>query len=103
MNDQELDKLIMATLEREQTLESLNQTIVKDVRRRARRAWLHKWGRIVVFSFGLPLLLLAFALGIYVAGTLSGLAHLRFVLLIPLAAVLYLARREMKDFSIAPV
>lgn len=103
MDDQELDKLIMATLEREEALETLNHTIVKDVRRRARHAWWKRWGRVAAFSFGLPLVLIGFTLGIYTAGTLSGMGHLRIVLLIPLVTVLYFARREMKNFSIARV
>ena len=37
LNDMELDDLIMASIERKETLDALNSTIVTEVRRRARR------------------------------------------------------------------
>ena len=103
MDDKELDKLIMATMERRQTLETLNHTIVKDIRRRARRQWMRRWARLVAFSFGLPLMGLVFGWGIYVATTNSALGPLRLLLLIPLTGMFRLAWREMKNFSIAEV
>ena len=58
MNDSDLDTLIRETMERRTLLTDLNRLILADVRRRARRAWLRKWARIIVFSFGLPLVLI---------------------------------------------
>lgn len=103
MDDKELDKLITASLERQQTIETLNQVIVKDIRRRARRQQIRRWTRLVAFSFGMPLLLLLFGLGIYVAATQPSLAHLRFVLLIPLLVTAYFTKREIRNFSIIDV
>lgn len=103
MDDKELDKLIVASLERQQTLEALNKTIVKDIRRRARWQWMRRWARLVTFSFGLPLMGLVFGWGIYVTATNPTLGPLRLVLLIPLTGMTCLAWREMKNFSIAEV
>ncbi len=103
MDDKELDKLIVASLERQQTLEALNKTIVKDIRRRARWQWMRRWARLATFSFGLPLMGLVFGWGIYVAATNPTLGPLRLLLLIPLTGMFRLAWREMKNFSIAEV
>lgn len=103
MNDKELDELIMQAVERQQTLETLNRAIVKDVRKRARRTWLRQWGRIVVFSFGLPLLMLIFAAGTYYIASLEGFGYLRLVLVLPVATMIYMAYRSSKNFSIKEV
>ena len=58
MNDSDLDTLIRETMERRTLLTDLDRLILADVRRRDRRAWLRKWARIIVFSFGLPLVLI---------------------------------------------
>lgn len=103
MTDNELDSLIMASLERQQKIEALNDTIISDVRRRARREWIRRWGRIIVFSFGLPLVVMAFALGIYVAAMLTPTSWGRIVLVIPSAVMLFMVRRLTRNFSIADV
>ncbi len=103
LNDKELDDLIMASLERKVTLDALNGAIVKEVRHRARREWVRRWARIAVFSFGMPLLLLIFAAGIYVASRLQSFQTFRYVLLIPVITMSYVAWRGMKNFSIADV
>ena len=103
LNDMELDGLIMASIERKETLDALNETIVKEVRRQARREWVRRWARVVVFSFGMPLLMLIFAAGIYAASRMEELQVLRYFLLIPVLAMSYMVWHEMKSFSIAEV
>ncbi|MBQ9559400.1 MAG: hypothetical protein IJ762_03075 [Bacteroidaceae bacterium] len=103
MNDNELDRLITASIERRKMLENLNEVIVADIRRQARRAWIRRWGRIVAFSFGLPLVLIVFALSLRLLLAIPSMGPARFCLLIPVATMLYFARRAMKDFSIAEV
>jgi len=103
MDDKMLDKLIVDALQRRETLEVVNKDILREVRHRARLEWMKKWGRVVAFSFGLPLLLLVFAFGIYAAASSPSLGHFRYFLLIPLLTMLYLVWREMKNFSIAEV
>ena len=100
LDDKELDDLIMASMERKATLEALNGAIIKEVRRKARREWLRRWARIAVFSFGMPLLLLIFAVGIYMASHHQSFQTFRYVLLIPVIAMSCLAWRGMKNFSI---
>ena len=99
----EIDELIRTTLERQQTVEQLNRTIMKDVRRRARRAWLRRWGRIAAFSFGLPLVLLVFVIGMVAAIRHTPNWPIRYCLVIPVVAMLHFAWYEMKHFSAADV
>ncbi len=103
MNDKELDSIITATLAREHTIRELNRTIVSEVSRRSRKKVLRRWGRVVAFSFGLPLLLLVFTVGIHLASSRTSLPSQRYLMLIPLLAMAYITWREMKNFSIAEV
>lgn len=103
MSDKELDSLIMASLERQQTLEALNNVIISDLRRRAQREWVRRWGRIVVFSFGIPLLMLVFGAGIYVAATHSSPGWTRIVLAIPTVTMLVMVGHKVRNFSIVEV
>lgn len=65
MTDTSIDRLITDTLHRQELVRDLDRIIIADVRQRARRAWLRKWARIIVFSFGLPLVLLVWLAGAY--------------------------------------
>ncbi|MBQ8969560.1 MAG: hypothetical protein IJ064_07515 [Bacteroidaceae bacterium] len=103
LNDRDLDDLIIASLERKETLDALNGIIVKEVRRKACHEWVRRWARIAVFSFGMPLQLLIFVAGIYVASRLQSFQAFRYVLLIPIITMSYLAWHGMKNFSIADV
>ena len=58
MTDNTLDNLIRDTINRRELLADLDRLIIADVRRQARRAWLRRWARAAVFSFGLPLVLI---------------------------------------------
>ena len=103
MDDRQLDEIIMQAVERKQTLAELDRVIIHDVKRKARREWMRKWARIVVFSFGMPLLLLIFAAGIYYASTQGDLKMYRLVFIIPCATIVYFGWKGMKDFSIEEV
>lgn len=58
MTDISIDSLIADTLHRQELVKDLDHLIITEVRRRTRRARLRSWARIIVFSFGLPLVLL---------------------------------------------
>ena len=58
--DNSIDILIREAIDRRELLADLDRLIIADVRRQARRAWLRRWARAAVFSFGLPLVLLIF-------------------------------------------
>ena len=54
------EALISEVFQRRELLADLDRMIISDVRRQARRAWLRRWTRAAVFSFGLPLVLIFF-------------------------------------------
>ena len=60
MNDKALEALIMETLERRETIDEINQTVMSQVEHAARRERCRRWVRVAAFAFGLPLLLFTF-------------------------------------------
>lgn len=59
MTDNSIDNLIRETIDRRELLADLDRLIIAEVHRQARRARLRRWARVAVFSFGLPLVLIA--------------------------------------------
>ena len=100
MNEQNLDSLIAATLDRQHLLEELNKATIADIRRQVRRRRMRRWARVVAFSFGLPLIVLACAylLYIYVFPTMQNTVYVM-VLLFPLLAIFYAVQRAIRNFS----
>ena len=58
LTDEQLDDLIRQTFCRQQVVEEINHSVMKQLHRTMRRRRLLRWGKIALFSFGLPLLLL---------------------------------------------
>lgn len=100
MTDNSIDNLIRETIDRRELLADLDRMIIADVRRQARRAWLRRWTRAAIFSFGLPLALLAFFVCAYLyikeyAWTLQSF----FVMLWPTLALLFSTVYAIRTFS----
>lgn len=60
LTDEQLDDLILQSLRRQQMVDEINVSVMKQLRRTTRRRSLLRWGRMVAFAFGLPMLLLLF-------------------------------------------
>ncbi len=98
--DTSLDRLIAETLQRQELVKDLDRLIIADVRRRARHAWLRRWARIVVFSFGLPLVLLLWIACAYIYIREHGATSFTFSLMVwPTLALVYTFYRTLNDFS----
>ena len=65
MNDNELDDLIRATLQREAELNDIEQNVMQTLKRDSRRALRRWWVRTVAFSFGLPLAAVVMLMPVY--------------------------------------
>lgn len=100
MTDNNLDSLIRETLERRELLAELDRTIIADVRRHARRAWLRRWARVIAFSFGLPLALLVFftCMYLYIKANEANVLAIA-VLVLPTLALIYSTNHAFKTFS----
>ena len=92
--------LISEVFQRQALLHDLDRLIIADVRHRARRERLRRWGRIVAFSFGWPLAMVAFFAWAYIYIKNHGASS--FVLsqvFWPTLALIYAAHRALHDFS----
>ena len=101
--NENIDTLISATLDRQHLVAEINRATLSDLRRTVRRRRLRRWARVVAFSFGLPLVLLACAylFYMYVLPTMQSSAY-ALLLLIPLFAIIYVAQRAIRNFSPEP-
>ena len=100
MTDNSIDNLIREAIDRRELLADLDRLISADVRRQARRAWLRRWARVVVFSFGLPLVLIIFFMCAYLyikeyTCTLQSL----FVMMWPTLGLLFSTGYALRTFS----
>ncbi len=55
MTDEELNKLMRETFERQELLEGINQSVMMEIKSTARRERIRKWLRLLAVCFGLPL------------------------------------------------
>ena len=100
MTENNIDLLIRETLERRELLVDLDRLIIADVQREARRAWLRRWGRVVVFSFGLPLVVLFFATCAYLYIKEHGATAFNLIVIaLPTLALLFTTQRALATFS----
>lgn len=100
MTDNNLDMLIRETLDRRELLADLDHLIIADVQRKARRAWIRRWTRIVAFSFGLPLVLFVFFACTYLYIKEQGSSTFTLIILaLPTLALLYATHRALEKFS----
>ncbi|MBQ7495528.1 MAG: hypothetical protein IJT75_07280 [Bacteroidaceae bacterium] len=92
--------LIAEVFQRRALLSDLDRLIIAEVRREARRTWLRRWGRAVVFSFGLPLVLLFFASRAYLYIIEHGtMAFNLIVMALPTLALIFTTQRALATFS----
>lgn len=92
--------LIEEVFQRRALLADLDRLIIADVRRQARRAWLRRWTRAVVFSFGVPLVLLAFAACAYIYIKQHGASAFALSVMVwPTLALIFTTQRALETFS----
>ena len=104
LTEQMLDELITASLHRQQVVEDIQQDVMQELHRSARRAWWRKWGRVVAFSFGLPLIFLVFGWLLYSFVSQQGdMPAYYLCLLIPVAVMAYIAYQALEKFSLERV
>jgi len=98
--EDELAPLISEVFQRRALLSDLDQLIIDDVRRQARRAWIRRWARVVVFSFGVPLLLFVFfACAYFYIKEYHASTFIIVVMTLPAMALIYATHRAIESFS----
>ncbi len=100
MTDNSIDNLIRETIDRRELLADLDRLIIADVRRQARRAWLRRWARVAVFSFGLPLVLITWLACAYLYfKEYAWTPQSFFIMLWPTLGLLFSANYALRNFS----
>ncbi len=108
LTDEQLDDLVRQSFQRQQMVDDINVSVMKQLRRTARRRSLLRWGRIVAFAFGLPLLLLLFGWLLWLSVSQQDApqfyifnCHLSVYacLTLPVAAMFYVTWRAINHFS----
>ena len=99
ITDNELDMLFKESAERKQLLAQVNTEVMRTVRKDIRRKQLLRWGRVLAFCFGLPLLavLYVFVLRTYMPAMSPALTVVYYV--IPLSTLLYFVTNRLRNFS----
>ena len=101
MNDKELDILFEQSAQRQQIVEHINAEVMKTVKRDMRLKVLRKWARLVLLSFGLPLLVV-----LYVYMLVTYMPDMQLPIRIttiglPLATVALWTGKELHDFLLS--
>ena len=101
LTDQQLDDLILQSFERKAIADEIAVGVMKDLRRTARLRLLRKWGRVAAFSFGLPLVLVAFGwlLWPYFVEQVARGSYIGALLIFPIATMIYAFFRAIEHFS----
>ena len=100
MTDQELDLLFTESAKRQQSVEQINTTVMRTVRRDLRLQLVRKWARLIGGCFGVPLALVlyGFVLNEAISGS-SMQTPLRIVCLaLPLVTIIVLLATRLRNF-----
>lgn len=101
--NENIDILISATLDRQHLVAEINRATLSDLRRTVRRRRLRRWARVVAFSFGLPLVVLACAYLICrYALPAFDTADYALCLVFPLLALVFGIQQVIRNFSAEP-
>ena len=100
MTDQELDLLFTESAKRQQSVNQINTTVMRTVRRDLRLKAVRKWTRLIVLCLGVPmaLVLYGFVLNEAISGS-SMQSPLRIVCLaLPLVTIIVLLATRLRNF-----
>ena len=108
LTDEQLDDLILQSFRRQQTIDEINVSVMKQLHHTTRRLRLLRWGKIAVFSFGLPMMLLLFGWLLWSSVSQQDALQLHIfnsqismftILLLPVVAMLYATWHAIYYFS----
>jgi len=102
MTDQELDILFTECAKRQQSVEHINATVMRSVRRDLRIKLIRKWAKLIGMCFGVPLALVVYIFVLNEAISLSAMqSSLRIACIaLPLITIAVLFARNLKKFRL---
>ena len=102
MTDQELDSLFSESAKRQQSVELINATVMRTVRRDLRLKIVRKWAKLLGLCFGVPLALVIYIFALNEAMSISSMQMpLQIVCIaLPMATIAVLFVRNLKNYRI---
>ena len=102
MTDQELDSLFTESAKRQQSVEQINATIMRSVRRDLRLKLVRKWAKLLGLCFGVPLALVVYIFVLNeTISVLSMQTSLRAACIaLPLLTIAVLSAINLKNFRL---
>ena len=102
MNDQELDILLSESAKRQQSVNQINATVMRTVRRDLRLKIVRKWAKLLGLCFGIPLALVVYIFVLNEAMSISAMQmQLRIVCIaLPLVTIAILVAINLKKFRL---
>ena len=102
MNDQELDILLSESAKRQQSVNLINATVMRTVRRDLRLKIVRKWAKLLGLCFGVPLALVVYIFVLNEAISISSMQmQLRIVCIaLPLFTIAVLYAINLKKFRL---
>jgi len=102
MTDQELDILFTESAKRQQSVNQINATVMRTVRRDLRLKLVRKWAKLIGLCFGIPIALVVYIFVLNEAMSLSSMqSPLRIVCIaLPLVTIAVLFARNLKNFRL---
>ena len=99
MTDQELDSLFSESAKRQQSVEQINATVMRSVRRDLRLKIVCKWAKLLGLCFGLPVAVVVYIYALFVFMPEIPEQLQIVYIAIPIATILGLAVQRLRYFS----
>jgi hypothetical protein len=102
VNDIDLDLLFAESAKRQQSVDQINETVMRSVRRDLRLKLIRKWAKLIALSFGVPLALVVYIFVLNEAISLSSMqSSLRIACIaLPLVTIAVLFARNLKNYRL---
>jgi len=102
MTDQELDILFAESAKRQQSVNQINATVMRTVRRDLRLKAIRKWARLVGGCFGVPMALVVYIFALNKAISVSSMQMPLYIacIALPMVTISVLCARNLKNFRL---
>lgn len=102
VNDIDLDMLFAESAKRQQSVDQINATVMRTVRRDLRLKLVRKWAKLIGLCFGIPIALVVYIFVLNEAMSLSSMQPpLRIVCIaLPLVTITVLFARNLKNYRL---
>ena len=100
IEDTDLDRHFEISAEHRHIAVEIEKMVMHDIRHNERKRLLAKWGRPVIVAFGLPLVIMIFAILLHAGCQAVDISQWKYVLAFPIVALLASAFYQLTDFEL---